>query len=83
MKIHMAMGGAISLKPDPRTYRLWMTSPARQKTVDGFQRVDESLGISDSKRLDANATAVSFFLNGYAGCACGSAISGSSPVLSL
>ena len=78
----MAMGGAISLKPDARSYRLWMTAMPGQKTVDGFQRVDESLGISDSGRADANATEVSFFLNADAGSACGSVISGSLPVLS-
>jgi hypothetical protein len=71
MKIHKAKGGAIFLNGDGRSDRHHARRTALQKTVDGFQGVDESLGISDSRTVDAKATPLRFFLVVDARCACG------------
>jgi hypothetical protein len=71
MKIHMAVDGAISLKRAERPGARWSVEDRRQNPVDRFQRVDESLGISDSWKLRALLAHVGFFYRGDARCACG------------
>jgi hypothetical protein len=62
-KIHKAEGRAISLKFDmpPRPHTRPDALPP--KTVDGFQRVDESLGISESFAAGRMGNASDFFIS--------------------
>jgi hypothetical protein len=60
-KIHKAEGGAICFGAITRADARTTAIPMREKPVDGFQHVDESLGISESLANGAILQRISFF----------------------